>query len=306
MRKVLGWLLLFLGAFLLVLCVLSLTYLPDAVRKTPLSVDTDTFLSGEADKINTSTGELENHPVAYKSNTRVDADKSTDDVVVFVNTKCVNIDENDPADCLEDDDERLITNSIDVFATDRVTALSVDNDGFLPDDAVQHEGLVNKWPFNVEKKTYPYWDGTLGHAVDAEYVGTEDYDGLETYEFAVSVSETEAEILADTMGTYSGDQTIWVDPVTGSIIDQEGGQVLKLESGTTILDINVAYTDETVQANVDDAKSSGRLLGLIDTWVPIITGVLGAIALVGGLLLLRRGREDGGSTADRETVSAGA
>lgn len=301
MRKVFGWLLLFLGAFLMVLCLLSLTYLPDAVRKTPLNIDTDTFLSGEADKINTSTGELENHPVAYKSNTIVDDAKSTDEVVVFVNTKCVNIDENDPAECLEDDDERLITNSIDVFATDRVTALAVENGDFLPADAVQHEGLVNKWPFGAEKKTYPYWDGTLGQAVDATYEGTKDYDGLETYEYAVEVPPTEAEILEGTQGTYETSQVLWVDPVTGSIIDQEGGQVLTLENGTTILDINVAYTDETVQMNVDDAKSSGQLLGLIDVWVPIITGLLGLVALAGGFLLLRRS----GATSD-ETGAATA
>jgi Porin PorA len=308
-RKVFGWVLLFLGAFLLVVCVLSLTWLPDAVRKTPLNVDTDTYLTGEADKINTATSELERHPVAYYSSTRVDADKSTDNVVVFVNTKCINIDENDPPLCLDESDDRLITNSIDVFATDRVTALSVENDDFLPPDSVQHEGLVNKWPFGVEKKTYPYWDGTLGRAVDAEYAGTRDFDGLETYEFDVSIPDTEAEILADTMGTYSGDQKIWVDPVTGSIIDQEGGQVLTLEDGTVILDINVAYTDDTVQANVDDAKSNGRLIGLVDTTVPIVSGLLGLVCLVGGFLLLRRSnRQDDESLSppDAEMVGSDA
>ncbi len=306
MRKIFAWLLLFLGGFLVMVALLALIWMPDAVRRTPLNVDTDTYLTGEADKLNPTTGELETYPVAYKSSTKVDADKSTGDVVVFVNTKCVNIDENDPQPCLDDSDERLITNSIDVFATDRRTALAVDNGDFLPAGSVQHEGLVNKWPFNVEKKTYPYWDGTIGSAVDAEYVGTKDIDGLETYEFTVSVPEVEAEILADTVGTYQTDQTLWVDPVTGSIIDQEGGQVLKLENGATVLDINVAYTDETVQLNVDDAKSSGRLLSIIDVALPIGSALLGLAALAGGFLLLRGGRKDGDASKDQEPVSVDA
>ena len=176
----------------------------------------------------------------------VDDDLSDDDVVAFVNTKCVNIDENDPPDCLEGDDERLIQNSTDTFATDRRTALAVDDEKYLADGAVPHEGLVNKWPFDAEKKTYPYWNGTLGTAVDAEYVGTRDIDGLETYEYHTVVPETTAEVLEGTQGLYSTEETIWIEPKTGSIIDQEGGQVLKLENGDVILDIAVSYTDETV------------------------------------------------------------
>ena len=69
------------------------------------------------------------------------------------------VDENDPPPCLEDTDDRLITNSIDTFATDRRTAMATDKTKYLAEDAVVHEGLVNKWPFNAEKKTYPYWNG---------------------------------------------------------------------------------------------------------------------------------------------------
>jgi hypothetical protein len=305
-RKAFGWLLFFLGAFLLTVTVLSLTWLPDAVKRTPLNVDTYTYLTGEADKINTATGELENHPVAYQSHTFVDHDKSDDDVVVFVNTKCVNIDEGDPAACLDENDERLITNSTDVFATDRKTALAVPNGDYLPAGSVQHEGLVNKWPFDAEKKSYPYWDGTLGTTVDAEYVGTREIDGLETYEYGFTVPPTEAEILEGTMGTYETDQLLWVDPVTGSIIDQEGGQVLTLEDGTKILDIFVEYTDDTVQTNVDDAKSSGQLLSMLGMVVPIVAGLLGIAALVGGYFLLRRRNDetDGSEPKAEAPVSA--
>ena len=290
MRKTLGWLLTVLGAFLLVVAVLGWTWIPSAAKRTPLNIDTYTDLTGQAQKLNPATGELENVPVVYQSHTTVDPDKSDDDVVAFVNTKCVNIDRDDPPPCLEGEDDRVITNSIDTFATDRQTALAVDDAKYLADGAVPHVGLVNKWPFDTEKKTYPYWDGTLGKAVDATYEGTKDYDGLETYEFSVVVPPTSAEILKDTQGTYETTQTLWVDPVTGSIIDQSGSQVLMLESGTTVLDIEVAYTDKTVQANVDDAKANGKLIGLMTGVLPWVALVLGLVLLVVGLMLARSRR----------------
>jgi hypothetical protein len=304
LRKVLGWLLLFVGAFLVMVAILGWTWLPGAAERTPLNVDTYTYLTGEADKLNPTTGELEHVNVKYQSHTAVDPDKSDGDVVAFVNTKCVNIDLNDPPDCLEKDDERLITNSIDTFATDRHTALAVSDAKYLAEGAVPHEGLVNKWPFNAEKKDYPYWNGTLGTAVTAEYVGTKDYDGLETYEYHSSVPETAAEVLEGTQGLYSTEESIWIDPRTGTIIDQEGGQVLKLEDGSTILDINVAYTDDTVQTNVDDTKASVKQLNLLLNVVPPIALVVGLLALAGGVFLIIRGRRENSPPADSEAETA--
>ena len=42
----------------------------------------------------------------------------------------------------------------------------------------EHEGLVNKFPFDVEKKDYPYWDGLLGRPVEMVYDDTETILGL--------------------------------------------------------------------------------------------------------------------------------
>ncbi len=311
MRKWAGLVLLFLGAFLLVAAIVAKVWAPGLAERTPLNVNTFTFLTGEADKLNPATGEVEaGLPVAYQSVTRADPKISSDDYVAFVNTKCVNIDEDDPAPCLDENDPRLITNTVDTFATDRHTAMSTDNPKYLAKDAVPHEGLVNKWPFNAEKKTYPYWNGTLGTSVDAEYVGTKDYDGLETYEYAVDVPEVEAEVLKGTQGLYSTSETLWIEPRTGAIIDQEGGQILKLETGDLILDINVAYTDETVKANIKDAKANRQTLSVILDIVPPVGAILGLVMLVFGGLLVRRSmrrgsHSDSGSSSDSVTLEKG-
>ena len=63
-----------------------------------------------------------------------------------------------------------MTAGTDRFATDRVTAVAVNDEKYVGVGAEPHEGLVNKFPFDVEQKTYPIWDGLLGRAVEATFV----------------------------------------------------------------------------------------------------------------------------------------
>jgi hypothetical protein len=298
-RKWIGWLLMLLGAFLLTVAVLALVWAPGSVKRTPLDTDTRTYLSGQADKLNPASGEVEEAlPVAVLSHTQVDQDRSDDDVIVFQNTVCANIDVEDPADCLTDEDERLITNDIDVFATDRTTAESVNDSEYLPASAEPHEGLVNKFPFDTEQQTYEFWDGLLGRAVPAEFVGEEFIDGLRTYEFNISIEDEPATVVGDVAGTYSMDKTVWIEPTTGAIIDQEQDELRTLEDGSTVLDMQLSFTDETVAANVDDGKSNSRLIGALGSAVPLISGILGVIALGVGLLLVLRSRSGSHSRSE--------
>ena len=56
--------------------------------------------------------------------------------------------------------------------------MAVNDSKYLAEGAEEHEGLVNKWPFNAEKKTYPYWDGTLGRATVSAIKDFEKANGL--------------------------------------------------------------------------------------------------------------------------------
>ena len=60
-----------------------------------------------------------------------------------------------------------------------------------------------------------------------------------------------------------------------------------------ILDLDLAFTDDQVQTNVDDANDNLSSLRLLETVVPVVGYVAGGIALVAGLavLLLRRRRD---------------
>ena len=169
MRKIIGWVLLALGAFLLVVGLMAAIWAPGQVKRTPLDTDSTTRLAGTADKLNPATGDIESLDVKATSITKADSKRSDDEVIVFVNTLCLVIDEGDVPDCVDADDpqKRLISASTDVFATDRSDAMAV-NGEYLPAGAEEKEGLINKWPFDAEKKDYPYWDRTPYVEVDDE------------------------------------------------------------------------------------------------------------------------------------------
>jgi hypothetical protein len=295
MRKIAAPLLIGLGAFLLVAAVIAQVWAPDQVERTPLDTDNTTYLSGDAQVAGGEDLELEATPVKAFSSNKVDSDASDDDVAVWETSLCVVRDEGDIDACVDADDPegRLITAESEVFATDRYTAMTVDNGDYLPADTPQLDGLQNKWPFGSEKKTYPVWDGLVGEAVDATYEGTEDYDGLETYHYVASVDADDVEVLDGVQGSYTATTDYYIEPRTGTIIDQVVHQERVADGIGKILEMDLSFTDDQVATNVDDTDANISTLRLIETIVPIVGYVGGALALlVGiGLMVLRRRSE---------------
>lgn len=288
-RKIVSWVLVGLGAFLLVAALMTHYWAPGMVKKTPESVDTTTYLRGDASVIDPEAGEAVPHEVKATSITETDTGLSNDDRVVWVSTTCLVIQENDPPDCVDGDDERLVNASVEVFASDRETALAISDPERLPEEAEPREGLVNKWPFDSEKKDYPYWDSMLGEPVTAEYVGTEEYHGVETYEYRAIVDETEAEVSEGIDGLYSSEKHIFVEPRTGSIIRQTQEEQRTTEDGDVLLDLDIEFTEEQVEGNAAEAEENISSLDLVTSTVPIIGYIVGPLLLIVGIALLMLG-----------------
>ena len=244
-----------------------------------------------------------------------DGEASDDQVIVFDTFSCLITDPDGTApDCVDDTDpdKRLVTAGTDRFATDRVTATAVNEERYVGVGAEPHDGLINKFPFDVQQETYPFWDGLVGRAVNAEFQGEEDIDGLRTYKFQVSLVDEPAEISNGVSGLYSTEKTMWIDQGTGSIIDQSEAQVRKLDDGTTVLDVELSFTDETVAESVEEAKANNSQLNLVAR-APIVLGILGVLALAGGLFLTLAGRSGtttappsaGGTRSAKHTSTAG-
>jgi hypothetical protein len=297
-RRIFGWIAVGLGAFLLVAGGLSAWWADGQVKRTPVDVNSVTRLDGTADRIDTTNGGLDQFDVRATSFTKADSEASDDDVVVFVSNTCLVKDVPSTPDCGQrgtgDDADPNVINVSEpvVFATDRKTAMAVNDSEYLPSGTPETEGLVNKWPFDAQKQEYPVWDGLLEEAVTAEFQREEEVDGLDTYVYEYSVSDEPAEVLADTEGLYSQTKTYWIEPKTGTIIDQAQSEIRALEDGTTVLlDLDISFTDDQVASNVDDTESTVSSLDLLTSTVPRLGIWLGGPLLLIGLgLLILRGR----------------
>jgi hypothetical protein len=266
-------------------------------KRTPIDVNNTTHLEGQAAKLDVSTGELVENPIYVLSITQTDTDASTDETAVWVSKTCVVVDEGqDPRVCLDGKDPLLISASIDVFATDRVSALAVNDAKGLPDDAEPHEGVINKWPFDAEKKTYPYWDGLVGEPVDAVFDRTETIEGMDTYVYRVEIADAEIEIAEGVPGTYDDVKEIWVEPATGAIVNQSDDQQRYLEDGSQVLDLQIQFTEDQVKDSVSDTEESLFTLNLITKIVPLVGFIGGAVLLLAGILVLLRRRRAGSTT----------
>lgn len=297
MRKVFGLVALGLGAFLLVAAALGQFWAPGNAEKTPLDVDTTTRLAGDAQKLNPATGEVEDLGVKATSVTKSDDKRSNDDVVVFVSTTCLVIDKDNVPDCVDakDPQRRLITASSDVFASDRRTAVAVNGSKYLPADAVAHKGLTNKFPFDAQKKEYPFWDGVLQTSVPATYTAAEKLEGLDTYRYDVDVPSTEAEVLSGVDGLYTQKKSIWVEPRTGAIVRQTQQETRTLPNGDPLLALNLDYVPDSVSSAVEDAKTNAGSLRLLTSVVPLVGLVGGVLLVLVGLLLLVSNRRRSGA-----------
>ncbi|GAA0409597.1 MULTISPECIES: DUF3068 domain-containing protein [Micromonospora] len=198
------------------------------------------------------------------------------------------------------------------LALDRVSGAAVEwNDQFLDDsgtpEKVSFAGQVYKFPFNAAQGNYEVFDRDLRQTRMAEFKGTEEIEGLETYRYEQVISDEKlplpAERIALLLGAlapgatagdivYSNTRTVWVDPVTGSYIKvrEQQKKVLTPNTGApvTLLDADFVYNDETVTASADRAKTSRGQLTILGVWAPLALVVLGLALIVAALLLSRR------------------
>lgn len=316
-RKWFGLVLLGLGAFLLVVGTLCVAWAPDVVKRTPLDVSQETHLEGTVQKLDGATGALGPvTPVKVLSLTNTDTDASDDDVVVWVQSSCVWMDIDDAPECpptLPDGeaDPRIVTVDYDVFASDRYTAVPVNDEKYfvdaeMPEDWLPHEGFVNKWPFDTDKDAdYTYWDGTMGEAVPAVFVREDNLLGIDVYVYTITIEDAAIEVAEGTPGTYDNQIEIWVEPRTGAIQQQTQDQQRYLEDGTQVLDLKIGFTEDQQEAFKTDAEDNLFLLDLILVYLPILGFVGGALCLIAGaaLLLTARRREGAEGRTEGEKVS---
>lgn len=206
-----------------------------------------------------------------------------------------------------------LTSSNETVTFDRRTGLTTGHDDDMrttgddldnPEKSthVEHEGLFFKFPFDVQKQTYKFWDGDLGKAVDIKFVREETLFGAGTYVFEHVIPQTEVttrdvpagvfDRTGDTVSAkvmYGNTRTLWVEPNTGIIIKGQEVQDKSLvsEFGTVVTTKGtIGYEEATVRENAETWGSKGRLLGFIGGPLMPLGLVIGGLAILAGLALL--------------------
>lgn len=308
MRKIAGGVLLALGVLLVVVGLVAKFWATDHVTKVPLDTNSTTHLTGQARVLDPKTGKVAPTPVRAANITKIDANRSDDTNAVWTSVSCL-VKPQAQGPCGrrgtgKHADPNVVSNSApSVFVTDRTTGIAPrDQEKYLPAgviSSVDGRALVNKLPFHAQKKTYPYWEGTLGKVVPLRFVGTATLHGLQVYKYRYTVTNQPTQIAANTPGTYSMDQVTYADPVTGAQLSQTQHQIRKTMSGDTVADISLAFTPAQVAANVKDAKANGAQLKLVTKTLPLVGWVAGIpLMLIGLALVLLGGRRS------RRTTSA--
>ncbi len=223
------------------------------------------------------------------------------------------------------------TAGTDRVVFDRYTGEAVNCCGELIDGvAAQHSGLVVKFPFQTQQKTYQYWDGTLQKPFPIDFKGEEEIEGVKAYRFEQSVPKekyTALEVPGFLFGQasdspaimadryYENERVIWVEPETGVMLKVSEHQKQFLEAPgvnpIVALDTVSVFTPETVKKNADEFGQKATLLKMVRSTFPITLGILGVALLAIGLLMAaaKLGRNKvaaSGATAPRGAASGAA
>jgi Porin PorA len=215
-----------------------------------------------------------------------------------------------------------VAKSDHVYAVDKKTVVAVAPPA--GSGAENAQGLPLGFAFGPEKKNYDYWDSTTLKTAPATFSGTESKGGRTAYVYKVDNKGKVADpgtlaqlpkslpkaallllapdnlkpVLTSLLPTLpdqidlaydsSTTTTLWVDSVTGSILDSTQHQIIMAnvilggqpQPARAVLDLDLHSTAADVAASAKDAKDNDASLKLLGVYGPIGAGVIALLLLV--------------------------
>ena len=327
-----------LGAALLTAAVLLTTYTAGKIQKIPLNIDKSLVSSGTGTALDPASLQAtrfvidKNIPLVSQQAVTVETPANAQVVTFQVGTTVRRTD--------KQLDNGLLLAMVDTVTLNRHTAEAVSDDErpggsvqkprTMEDDkpstniALPHEGLAFRFPFDTEKKSYPFFDPIAQKPFDANYDGEDDVNGLTTYRFTQNVGydadgklvepikyaslydkneDGEVTARAELWGLpgdpyepvtmtrfYAAQRTFWVDPVTGTVVKAEEHANHyyardPLQPEMALADYKVTSTEQTVELQVASARDERDRLALWSRVLPISLAATGLVALIGAALL---------------------
>jgi hypothetical protein len=312
MRRIIGLALAGLGAFLLVAALLSRTYLADQLVKFPLNTYVVTTLLGKnvsyfsPSLVRPVTGAT----MQVTDTVKGDGAAGSSSTAVW-----------DEFTYLYDTTNHVeFQYSTRRAAFNRRTAVLVDCCGanIGGNSAIRQTGLSGYvWPFGTQKQTYDVFDTTLLKPMPFRYAGTGTISDIGVYRFVEQVPPSQTgtqkvpgSLVGSTQQTvtlpqlYAATNTYWVDPRTGGVLNTTQKQKVYLHdasSGKDLLLFNgtLAMTPDSVAAAVGLDAPGRTELDWFEIYGPLIAVLVGLVALIAGIVLVRR-RGDQPEEADAE------
>jgi Porin PorA len=302
MRRTVGVTLTGLGAFLLVLALMSYFFLPGQIIKFPLNEYTVTTLTGTNMTYfsQSSVSEVNGATVRTIATTQGNVAAGTSSTAIWSTQTGV-------FDITHGGDPGVpIEYPTETFAFNRRTGALENCCG--AEVGTQHphfsgQGFV--WPIGVQKKNYQIFDTILLKPEPAVYSGTTTVDGLNTYIFVehvtnqqygtvsvpgslVGMSQSEVTLPEDLTAT----NTYYVDPGTGAPVKEIQDQsetLVNPSTGSTALTLfsgTLTSTPGSIRSAVNTASTYDTDIDIVQTIGPLVGGLVAIVLLVVGVLLL--------------------
>ena len=304
MRRVIGLTVTGLGAFLLVFGLLMRYWVPSQVIKYPLNEYSITTLSGN-DITYFSPSLLREFPDVTATEVQTiegDVPSGSSSVAVWGEFTAIE----------DTKDHTAIQYASRRSAFNRRTGLQVNccAASVGSNSKVDQTGLGFRFPFGTRHQTYQVFDPTLLARVPFEFAGTGAVDGLPVDKFVEHVANRrfgQQTLPGSLVGepqqatvtlpeSLTATNTFWVDPLTGTTVDETINQTVELQGATpaerlVLMGGTLSETAPSIRAAVASSRQQHAKITLIQVTIPLIGIVLGIIALAIGITLVLRAPE---------------
>jgi Porin PorA len=299
MRRVAGLTATTLGSFLVAFALLLRFYVPGQVIKFPLNEYAVTTMTGKDFSYFSPTSLREFTGVRVTATQTVEGDVKSGSSSVAVWGSFTALENTTNHVSIQDISRRSAFNRRSGLLVNCCAA------AIGAKTSVHQSGQGFTLPFGSAHRTYQIFDVTLLRPVPLTFAGTGTIDGMAVDRFIEHVANRKfgEQTLAGplvglkrqatvTLPEYlTANNTYWVDPVTGQIIDatQDEHVVLEDSSGTSVLVLlggKLTQTPASVSAAVASARQSHSKIEWIQDTGPLIGILLGLVLLVGGIWLV--------------------
>ncbi|MBV9449892.1 MAG: DUF3068 domain-containing protein [Streptosporangiaceae bacterium] len=295
MWRVIGLILAGLGAFLIVIAIVLPTYIAGQVIKFPLNeFETATLTATNASYFSAiKLKQIDGADLQATYTIQGNAKAGSSNIAVW----------NEFSYVFDTTNKLQVEPMSRTFAFDRKTAELVNccGESINGNSSIRQTGIIGYvFPFNTQKKTYRVFDTTLDQPEPFVFSGTDTVQGIQTYKYIENITPTKigfSQLSSTQPEYYSLHLTYWVDPETGALLKVDESQDQYLVNAitsartVTLFKADLVTTPATVKTVVGLDNSGRDKIALLRTILPLILGIVGALAVVIGFLLSRKPRE---------------